>query len=409
MKQVSRVLLLMLSCFFVVFAAGCGTEEKTKSVSEMSWNEHVASARDTTVRFYMYGGMNNVNDWIDSVVSSAVKDKYGITIERVPMSAPVFMNKMLAEKSAGKTQGSIDLLWINGENFKNARKADLLEGPVTQLLPNYAQYVNPDEAATDFGYPVEGYEAPYGRAQFVFEFDSARTPNPPASFVELKEWVKANPGRFTYPSPPDFTGSAFIRQVFYAVTGGHQQYQKKFDQALFDTNAPKLWAYLNEIAPYLWQEGRAYPKDPAFQATLFSRGEIDMMMAYHPTHAQNRILDGTYPETVRTLVMKEGSIYNTHFTAIPQNAPNKSGALVVMNYLLSPEAQLSKFSPEVWGDFPVLDMQKVPADVVGQFDAVDLGEATLSPAELSAVAVPEIPAEWLEALEKGWEEHVLKK
>lgn len=409
MKQVSRVLLLMLSCFFVVFAAGCGTEEKTKSVSEMSWNEHVASARDTTVRFYMYGGMNNVNDWIDSVVSSAVKDKYGITIERVPMSAPVFMNKMLAEKSAGKTQGSIDLLWINGENFKNARKADLLEGPVTQLLPNYAQYVNPDEAATDFGYPVEGYEAPYGRAQFVFEFDSARTPNPPASFVELKEWVKANPGRFTYPSPPDFTGSAFIRQVFYAVTGGHQQYQKQFDQALFDTNAPKLWAYLNEIAPYLWQEGRAYPKDPAFQATLFSRGEIDMMMAYHPTHAQNRILDGTYPETVRTLVMKEGSIYNTHFTAIPQNAPNKSGALVVMNYLLSPEAQLSKFSPEVWGDFPVLDMQKVPADVVGQFDAVDLGEATLSPAELSAVAVPEIPAEWLEALEKGWEEHVLKK
>lgn len=409
MKQVSRLLLLLMSCFFVVFAVGCATEEATKTVNEMSWNEHVASAKNTTVRFYMYGGMNNVNDWIDSVVASAVKDKYGITIERVPMSAPVFMNKMLAEKSAGKARGSIDLLWINGENFKNARKANLLEGPVTQLLPNYAQYVNPDEAATDFGYPVEGYEAPYGRAQFVFEFDSSRTPHPPTSFVELKEWVKANPGRFTYPSPPDFTGSAFIRQVFYAVTGGHRQYQKKFDQALFDSNAPKLWAYLNEIAPYLWQEGRAYPKDPAFQATLFSRGEIDMMMAYHPTHAQNRILDGTYPETVRTLVMKEGSIYNTHFTAIPKNAPNKSGALVVMNYLLSPEAQLSKFSPEVWGDFPVLDMQKLPADAVAQFDAVDLGEATLSPAALNAVAVPEIPAEWLEALEKGWEEHVLKK
>ncbi|SHJ10569.1 putative spermidine/putrescine transport system substrate-binding protein [Halodesulfovibrio aestuarii] len=409
MKQVFRLMATGIMCLLLFLVAGCGPEEKQQAVQDVSWNEHVAHAKGTTVRFYMYGGMNNVNDWIDSVVAPAIKKQYDITVERVPMSAPVFMNKMLAEKSAGKNTGSIDLLWINGENFKNARKADLLEGPVTQLLPNYIAFVNPDEAATDFGYPVEGYEAPYGRAQFVFEYDSARTPNPPTSFAELKDWVKKNPGRFTYPSPPDFTGSAFIRQVFYAVTGGYAQYLGGFDQALFDANAPKLWAYLNEIAPYLWQEGRAYPKDPAFQATLFSRGEIDMMMAYHPTHAQNRILDGTYPESVRTFVMKEGSIFNTHFTAIPKNAPNKSGALVVMNYLLSPEAQLSKFSPAMWGDFPALDMNKLPSETVTEFAAVNLGEATLKPAELSAVAVPEIPSEWLEALEKGWEEHVLKK
>lgn len=409
MKQFFRFFATGVACLLLLLAFGCGSEEKQQVVQNVSWDEHVAHAKGTTVRFYMYGGMNNVNDWIDTVIAPAIKSQYDIAVERVPMSAPVFMNKMLAEKSAGKSTGSIDLLWINGENFKNARKADLLEGPITQLLPNYTTYVNPDEAATDFGYPVEGYEAPYGRAQFVFEYDSARTPNPPTSFAELKEWVKNNPGRFTYPSPPDFTGSAFIRQAFYAVTGGHTQYLGGFDQALFDANAPKLWAYLNEIAPYLWQEGRAYPKDPAFQATLFSRGEIDVMMAYHPTHAQNRIIDGTYPESVRTFVMKEGSIYNTHFTAIPKNAPNKSGALVVMNYLLSPEAQLSKFSPKNWGDFPVLDMDKLPSDKVAQFAAVDLGEATLKPVELSAVAVPEIPSDWLEALEKGWEEHVLKK
>ncbi|MCT4626236.1 ABC transporter substrate-binding protein [Halodesulfovibrio sp.] len=409
MKSFFRLCMTGLACLCLLFAAGCGSEEKQQAVNDLSWDEHVERAKGTTVRFYMYGGMNNVNDWVDTVVAPAVKKNYGVTLERVPMSAPVFMNKMLAEKSAGKKTGSIDLLWINGENFKNARKADLLAGPVTHLLPNFAKYVNQDEAATDFGYPVEGYEAPYGRAQFVFEYDSARTPNPPTSFVELKEWVKQHPGRFTYPSPPDFTGSAFIRQAFYAVTGGHEQYLGGFDKALFDANAPKLWAYLNEISPYLWQKGQAYPKDPAFQATLFSRGEIDLMMAYHPTHAQNRILDGTYPESVRTFVMKEGSIYNTHFTAIPNNASNASGALVVMNYLLSPEAQLSKFSPKVWGDFPVLDMQKLSPEQAAQFADVELGVATLKPAELGAVAVPEIPSEWLEALEKGWEKHVLKK
>ena len=409
MKNIFRYVMVGMACTALLFAIGCGSEEKKESATAMSWNDHVEQAKGTTVRFYMYGGMNNVNDWIDSFVASAVKEQYGIMLERVPMSAPVFMNKMLAEKSAQKEKGSIDLLWINGENFKNARKADLLEGPVTQLLPNYKEYVNPKEAATDFGYPVEGFEAPYGRAQFVFEYDSARTPNPPTSFAELKEWVKANPGRFTYPSPPDFTGSAFIRQAFYAVTGGHEQYMTGFDQELFDKNAPKLWAYLNDMAPYLWQEGRAYPKDPAFLATLFSRGEVDIMMAYHPTHAQNRILDDTYPDSVRTFVMKEGSIYNTHFTAIPKNASNKSGALLVMNFLLSPEAQLSKYAPQVWGDFPAISMEKLSEEQAAKFAAVDLGIATLSPKVLGAVAVPEIPSEWLEALEQGWEQHVLKK
>ena len=409
MKKIFRFAMFGMLLCSVFVLAGCGEETKQQAVGDMQWDEHVAAAKGTTVRFYMYGGANNVNEWIDSVVAPAVKAQYGVTLERIPMNPPVFMNKMLAEKSAGKQRGSIDLLWINGENFKNARQADLLEGPVTQLLPNYVQYVDPQQAATDFGYPVQGYEAPYGRAQFVFEYDSVRTPEPPASFVALKDWIKAHPGRFTYPSPPDFTGSAFIRQVFYAVTGGHEQYMDGFDQALFDANAPKLWAYLNEIAPYLWQKGVAYPKDPAFQATLFSRGEIDMMMAYHPTHAQNLIHDGTYPASVRTLVMQEGSIFNTHFTAMPKNAPNKSGALVVMNYLLSPEAQLSKYAPEVWGDFPVLDMKKLSKEQAAQFAAVDLGDATLSPAVLGEVAVPEIPSEWLEALEQGWETHVLKK
>lgn len=409
MKNIFRFVGIGMACMALLFAAGCGPDGEKKPATIMTWDDHVEQAKGTTVRFYMYGGMNNVNDWIDSFVAAAVKKQYGITLERVPMSAPVFMNKMLAEKSAHKEKGSIDLLWINGENFKNARKADLLEGPVTQLLPNYQEYVDPDEAATDFGYPVEGYEAPYGRAQFVFEYDSMRTPNPPASFAELKEWVKANPGRFTYPSPPDFTGSAFIRQAFYAVTGGHEQYMAGFDQDLFNKNAPKLWAYLNELTPYLWQEGRAYPKDPAFLATLFSRGEVDIMMAYHPTHAQNRIHDDTYPDSVRTFVMKEGSIYNTHFTAIPKNASNKSGALMVMNFLLSPEAQLSKYAPQVWGDFPAISMEKLSQEQVDMFTAVDLGEATLSPKELGAVAVPEIPSEWLEALEQGWEQHVLKK
>ncbi len=366
-----------------------------------------AQARGSQVRWYMFGGWAHVNDWVDTYVAGEMKRRYAIDLVRVPMDAGVFVNKLLSEKAAGKQTGNIDLLWINGENFKNAREAGLLFGPFADQLPNVRRYVDPESMAFDFGYPVAGYEAPYGRAQFVFEYDTARTDTPPTSMPALKQWIIAHPGRFTYPQPPDFTGSAFIRQVFYAVTGGHAQYMAGWDADLFDRKAPLLWDWLNAVEPYLWQKGRTYPKDSAFLDTLFSRGEVDFGMSYHPSHAQNKMLEGSYVDTVRTFVMQDGSIYNTHFTAIPFNSPNKAGAMVLANFLVSVDAQLSKYRPQNWGDFPVLDPQRLsPADRK-RFQSVDLGPATLGSEQLGPVAVPEIPAAYLEALEQGWKEHVL--
>ncbi|TVM16038.1 ABC transporter substrate-binding protein [Oceanidesulfovibrio indonesiensis] len=371
------------------------------------WPDIENAAQGKNVRLYMYGGFAHTNKWVDGWVAEQVKERYGITLERVPMDASVFINKLLTEKSAGQNEGFIDLLWINGENFKNAMEADLLFGPYADLCPNFIAHVDKDMAATDFGYPTQGFETPYGKAQFVFEYDAARVDDPPRSFAELAEWAAANPGMFTYPRPPDFTGSAFIRQAFYATTGGHAQYMDGFDQELFQENAPALWNYLNALEKNLWEKGNAYPKDSAILDTLFARGEVLLNMSYHPMHAQSKILDGTYPETVRTFVMEEGSIFNLHFTAIPFNAPNKAAAMVVANFLMSPEAQLSKFDPQNWGDYPAIDLSTLPGEWRARFEAVDLGEPTLGPDVLEEHAVPEIPAQYVEALENGWEDNVL--
>lgn len=384
-------------------------EDAAQPLAELPFVEIQQKAIGSTVRFFGWGGDANINRWLDTWVAGELMKRYSITFERVPMDAPVFVNKLLGEKSAGRDTGSMDLLWINGENFRNAKDAGLLYGPYAQVLPNFQKYVDPDMAAFDFGYPTEGYESPYGRAHFVFEYDSARTPNPPKSFGELREWVLNNPGRFTYPQPPDFTGSAFIRQAFYALTGGHEQYMKGWDAQRFADRAPLLWKYLNSMKPSLWQEGRSYPKGPAAQDTLFARGEVDLNMNYNPTHAQRKILEGTYPDTVRTYRMLDGGISNTHFVAIPFNAPNKAGAMVVADFLMSPEAQLSKFDAANWGDFPAIEMERLPDEWREKFDAMDLGPATLSPQELATTAVPEVPAQYLEALEDGWDAEVLHK
>lgn len=398
--------ILVIFGFFGVVAAGSVEYPSPEETLVMEYPEIEERAHGGTVRFYMWGGSDTVNSWIDGFVTDRMRERFGIDVERVPMDAAVFVSKLFTEKEAGLKEGTIDVLWINGENFRTARQADLLLGPFTHKLPNFVRYVDPPSAAIDAGFPVDGYEAPYGRAQFNFDYDSARLSSPPRSFDELAGWVQQHPGRFTYPQPPDFTGSAFVRQAFYALTGGHEQYLRGFDRDLFARNAPALWEYLNRIEPFLWQEGRSYPRDLAAQDALFERGEIDFTMSFTQTNAATRIAQGRYPETVRSFVMTDGSLFNTHFLAIPFNAPNASAGIVLINFLLSPEAQYSKNRLENWGDFTVLSVDRLPSEYREAFAALDLGDSTVSLEDFVRYGVPEIPAEYWEALKEGWDREV---
>jgi putative spermidine/putrescine transport system substrate-binding protein len=412
MWQFERFLWLIPAAVLILLISACSEKRSGEETDhpfnwkESSWEEIEAAAEDTEVTFHMWGGSVTINTWIDDVVSDLLLEKYKLRLRRIPMDAPLFVNRLLAEKNAGRKEGSIDLIWINGENFKRAMEGNVLAGPFTDILPNFQNYVDPATAAFDFGFPTRGYESPYGRAQFVFEYDTAAASGRPESFLQLSRWVRNNPGLFTYPEPSDFTGSAFIRQLYIALNGGSQRFLQGWDPDLYAETAPVLWDYLVDIAPFLWQEGRSYPRDLAMLDSLFERGEVAVNMSYTQANAQARIIEGRYPATVRSFVMEEGSLFNTHFTAIAFNAPNPAGALVLANLLLDPEIQASKYDPANWGDFTVLDMTKLPASDREGFERVDPGPATLPLTELEAAAIPEIPSEYLEALQEDWYRHV---
>lgn len=399
---------LMILATASLALASCARETAAIEWQTADWPEITAAAENTTVRFHMWGGDAAINQWVDDVVAAELQERYNIDLQRVPMDASIFVNRLMAEREADRSRGSIDLMWINGENFKRAMEAELLAGPILEILPNYAAYVDPATAAYDFGYPTHGYEAPWGKAQFVFEYDSAAPYGYPASFADLPHWVQENPGRFTYPEPTDFTGSAFIRQAFLALNGGPEQFLQGWDPELYARTAPALWEYLNRIEPYLWQAGRSYPRELAQLDTMFERGEVAINMNYTQANAQSRILEGRYPPSVRTFVMDEGSVFGTHFTAMAFNAPNPAGALVLANLLLTPELQASKNDPANWGDFTVLEMDRLSPEDRARFAAIDLGPATLSLSELEEAAIPEIPAEYLETLQDDWYREVLK-
>ncbi len=377
-----------------------------------AWADLLAEARGQTVNFYMWGGSDVINAFVTEYAATQVRDRYGVTLNMVPVTdAPEYINRVLGEQQAGRdTGGSVDLVWINGENFRTMRQGGLLYGPWSQFLPN-SRYVNwkIPSIANDFGYPVEGYESPYGQAQFVMIYDSARVPEPPTSIPALLEWIQANPGRFTYPAPPDFTGSAFVRHVCYSTAGGFETLLGDFDQAVFNASLPACWETLDALEPSLWRAGQTYPESRARMIDLFANGEVDFDMAYNPAEASSLIAQGRYPETVRTFVFDEGTIANTHYLAIPYNSPHKAAAMVVANFMLSPEAQLEKANPAGWGDLPALDPALLPAELRTQFEALPRGPATLPADVLAASQLPELQAPWLSAIEEAWLVNVLEQ
>lgn len=401
---------------FMLVLAGCANDtdpalEQGSNPLEKDWEAILADAEGTTVNIYMWGGDELTNSWMDGYVADNLLEKYNITLNRVPMGPDEYLNKLLGEKQAGKQVGTIDMLWINGENFRTARQADLLWGPFAEKIPNFVQYVDADapDIAYDFGYPVEGYEVPWGKAQFVFGYDTARTAEPPRSAEGLLAWVKENPGRFTYPELPDFTGSVFVRQLMYELCGGYEAFPftDEVDKEALDEQLQPLWDYLNEIKPYLWREGQTYPSEVATLHQLFADGEIDLTMTYSPALLSGWIDQGLLPDTVRTYVWDKGTIGNTHFLAIPFNAPNKEGAMVLANFLLSPEAQLSKYVPKNWGDLIALDTNKLDEETLAELEAIDTGIATLSAEELQSHRVPEISAAYIPVIEELWKERVI--
>lgn len=412
MKKVYLAILLA----FILSLTGCGDNtvpaDQGGNPLAKDWETILADARGTTVNIYMWGGDELTNSWMDGFVSDKLLEQYGITLNRVPMGPDEYLNKLLGEKQAGKQVGTIDMLWINGENFRTARQAELLWGPFAEKIPNFVQYVDKDapDIAYDFGYPVEGYEVPWGKAQFVFGYDMARTTNPPKSAEELLAWVKENPGRFTYPELPDFTGSVFVRHLMYELCGGYEAfpYTDEVDKEALDKQLQPLWDYLKEMKPYLWREGTTYPSGIAILHQLFADGEIDLTMTYIPALLSGWIDQGLLPDTVRTYVWDKGTIGNTHFLAIPFNAPNKEGAMVLANFLLSPEAQLSKYIPKNWGDLLALDTNKLPADFLAELEAINTGIATLSPEVLQNHRVPEISAAYIPVIEELWKERVIQ-
>ena len=386
----------------------CAAPDAPVAEPDRSWSQIQDEARGQTVSLWMYGGDPQGNAYVDDVLVPAAEEA-GVTLRRVPIAdTKEALNQVIAERQAGRTDGSVDLVWVNGDNFATGQQVDAWRCGWVDDLPNM-QYTDPEDPliASDFGTPVEGCEAPWHKAQFSLVYDAAKVSDPPTTLAGVLEWAEENPGRFTYPAPPDFTGAAFVRQLLYSVSGGHEKVPAEYDQDAYDDLAPALWDRLRELAPSLWRDGRTYPRDSAALDKLFAQNQVDMTMTYGPATLTELVADGTFPKTTRVLPLEEGTLGNASFLAIPTTSGSSAGAMVVADLALSPEQQRLKADPRVWGQFTVLDEALLPAEDQEAF--ADLPASPVVPPypALSRNANPELASAWVPALDEGWRRDVL--
>ena len=371
------------------------------------WDAVIAAAKGQTVYFNAWGGSQNINDYI-AWAGSELNARYGVKVEHVKLDDTAnAVATVIAEKTAGKHEnGRVDLIWINGENFASMKRQGLLMSPGwADKMPNwgYVDVENKPTITVDFTIPTDGMESPWGGAKLVFFHDSARQKSGPLpdSVKGLVNWAAANKGRFSYPSPPDFIGSSFLKQVLSEVVEDSAKLLQPVKADEFAQVTQPLFELLDALHPNMWRGGRAFPKNYPAMGQMLADGELDIIFAFNPAEASSAIAQNRLPDSVRSFTFSGGTLGNTHFVAIPYNASSKEGALLLANFLISPQAQARKQDPTIWGDPTVLNIDKLVDADKAKFAALDLGIATLKPEELGPM-LPEPHPSWMTAIEKEW-------
>jgi len=390
--------------------AGDGTGAAASAPDAKDWDAVLATADGQTVNWYMYGGDDNLNTFVNGELSDRL-EKLGVTLNQVKITDTVdAVNKVLAEEQAGRDDdGSVDMIWVNGENFATGKQADLWTCGYPENLPN-AQYVDfTDPAVTsDFGVPIEGCESVWQQADSALVYDSeALADNDVESVDSLIAWAGANPGRFTYAAPPDFTGSMAVRTFLYDTADNPERLLGAFDEAVYGPISAELWQRLNDLEPSLWRGGDTYPASQDDVERLYADDEIDAYLTYGPGAVAVKAADGVFPASTREAVLDVGNIANNSFVAIPYNAEHTAAAMVVANELLDPELQLALFRAN--GAYPAVDLESLPSVQRAAFDAVDLGPSVLPLADLTANTRPELRADYVALIEADWKANVQQR
>ena len=406
-KQISNILSLFLGLIFITACAEKASSDDDALKTE-DWKSIEEKGTGSTVNFMMWQGSPVINDYINNYVIPTVKDKYDITLKISGGQGPEIVQLAMGEKQAGIDRGQVDMVWINGETFFQLRSIKALWGPFVAQLPS-AKLVNFDDPfiGIDFQQDVAGMEAPWSVGQFAFVYDSAKIETPPSTIPELEAYIKMYPGTFTISN--DFTGMTLMKSLLAELGGSPTSLNGEFDEEKYNRLSAQMWEWINANKKYFWKEGRTFPKEQSIMSQLFANGELNITAGFSEGGIEERVSSGLYPKTTKAYAWKNGTIKNSNYLGILSNAPQKAGAMQVINFLMSPEAQLKKNDPKGMDSNTILDLNKLTDEWKSKFEQSPKREYGIEVAELENYAIREPAAEYMIRLYEDFRTNVIEK
>ena len=217
---------------------------------------------------------------------------------------------------------------------------------------------------------------PYRASSVLLAYNTDEVSDPPQTLDELLQWIQDNPGRFTYNTPDSGgSGQSFVATVLdhyvpddvseQMVTGYHEDLESHWDEG-FDV--------LRDLNPYIYQEG-VYPNGNAQELELLASGQIWMGTVWSDQFITGQE-HGQIPENIDYTQISDPSFTGgASYLGIPATSPDQEGALVLANWLLSPEAQ-AIIADSVSG-YPVIELDQLPEDVQSMFADANVDDLRL--------------------------------
>ncbi|MDC9523815.1 ABC transporter substrate-binding protein, partial [Pseudoalteromonas sp. Angola-31] len=144
----------------------------------------------------------------------------------------------------------------------------------------------------------------------------------PTTLHQLLTWSAQNPGRFSYPKPPDFLGMSFLKYALVVLhNNSDDELKAQLNQPATDKNTTEvlnpLWVFLNKLHPTLWRSGKHFMQSGAQMRRLIDDTELSIGFTFSAPEVPAAVQRFDLPTSTRSYAMHDGSLSNTHFVAIP--------------------------------------------------------------------------------------------
>lgn len=312
-----------------------------------------AASAQVTLNVVTAGDQNMVDYVIDFLGPKFEAKNPGVRVRAVgtgpgDAGSQAIFEKLKAQKAQDKWDVDVAVVhqFISGPMLKE----DLLS-KFTGEIPSGALATR-DSAKNALGANVEGYVLPMFNSQIAIAYNPDMVKEPPRTYQQLADWVKANPKKFGYNGiKGGMSGVGFVTGWIYA----------------FAPNGMSITASYNADAKGSWKDALAGLKEfnrnavitPGNAGTLdmLGRGEIAMGPVWVDMF-YSWLGDGKLNPNTKLVLLGPGMPGQPMYYVLPEKAANKDVAKKFIDFAGSPEIQaegiVKRFN---W--YPGIDAQHV--------------------------------------------------